>query len=111
MSDGAAVVHLSADFRLSGDAVGFAQADALRRQGEVLIREQEGPLRVDLEGLDRANTLAVAVMLSWFRAARRLDKRIEFVNLSSEMRNIIRFSGLDTVLLAEHQPAPSQESV
>ena len=91
--------ELTDDFRLLGDAVDFEDADALKARGCALIEAAKAPVSVDLGGLERANTLTVALLLAWYRAARLHDTPIEFVNLSSDLRNIVRFSGLDPVLL------------
>ncbi len=94
-----AACELTDDFRLLGEAVDFDEADALKARGCALIEAATTAVRVDLGGLERASTITVAVLLAWYRAARSNDKAIEFVNLSSDLRNIVRFSGLDPVLL------------
>ncbi len=97
-------MELTEDFRLLGAAIDFDDADAVAVRGCELIENAAAPISVDLEGLERANTVTVAVLLAWYRAAHLQDKSIEFVNLSSDLRNIVRFSGLDPVLLPAGEP-------
>ena len=96
------IVQLTPEFALHGDALAFSSADDIREQGCRLIRAAEaqpGPVEVDLGGVKRANTLMVAILLAWYREAHLLQKSIVFVNLSSELRNIVTFSGLQSILL------------
>ena len=94
---------LGEDFSLHGEEISAANADALRVQGEQQIKRANGPVTCDLQGLQRANSVTVAVMLAWYRAAHLAGHSILFVNLSSELRNIIAFSGLTDVLTRPEQ--------
>ena len=96
-----ATPELTDDFRLLGGAIDFDDADAVKARGCALIESATAPVRVDLGSLERASTVTVAVLLAWYRAAHFHDKSIVFVNLSSDLRNIVRFSGLDSVLLPD----------
>lgn len=91
-------VTLNDHFALQGDEISTADADTLRTQGVHLIRRADSPITVDLQGLQRANSVTVAIMLAWYRAAHLAGQPILFVNLSAELRNIIAFSGLTDVL-------------
>ena len=93
--------NLSENFYLTGDEVSFEQAESLKSAGEKMIFAATTAIRVDLEGLGRANSLTVTLLAHWFRTAQRQNKTILFVNLSQELRNIIAFSGLNKVLLAD----------
>lgn len=94
-------MQLTPDFALLGDALTFDAADTLCAQGIALIGETPGPITVDLAEINGANTLTVALLLAWYRAARLQEKSIVFVNLSGELRNIIAFSGLESLLPAD----------
>lgn len=92
-------VSLDEHFALHGEEVLSSQADALREQGIALILKAEQGVAVNLQGLQRANSLTVALLVAWYRTANLNNKAIEFVNLSGELRNIVTFSGLSDVLL------------
>ncbi|MFT7653498.1 MAG: ABC-type transporter Mla MlaB component [Limisphaerales bacterium] len=93
--------NLSENFCLTGDEVSFEQAESLKTTGDRMISGQTTAIRMDLGELDRANTLTVSLLTHWFRTAQQQNKSIVFVNLSQELRNIIDFSGLNQVLLAD----------
>ena len=82
-------------------AVELDEAERIKDAGCALIEGAPGPFRVDLAGLRSANSVTVAILAAWYRAATLQEKAIVFVNLSAEMRNIVHFSGLDEVLPAE----------
>lgn len=95
-------VQLTPEFALLGEVLEFASADEIRDQGCQLIRaslERPEAIEVDLGGVNRANTLMVAILVAWYREAQLLQKSIVFVNLSSELRKIVTFSGLQSILL------------
>ena len=92
---------LSENFCLTGDEVSFEQAESLKTTGERMISAATAAIQVDLGGVGRANSLTVTLLAHWFRTAQRQNKSIVFVNLSQELRNIIAFSGLNQVLLAD----------
>ena len=94
-------MYLSPEFQVLCERIDFANAEAVKREGAQLLGASASPVQVDLGGLQRANTLAVAVMVAWYRRARQQDKAMVFVNLSDELRNIVTFSGLAEVLLPE----------
>lgn len=90
---------LSDDFKLSGVEVDLDSAERLRIAGLRLIEQAGQSLEVNLTGLKRANSVTVALLLSWYRHAVLNEKSILFTGLSQELRNIIEFSGLTQVLL------------
>jgi len=108
-------VQLSESFNLSGDELGLDQAEDIKTRGTALIDRtielngaSEEPVRVDLAGLERANSVTVAVLMAWYRYAALRQRSIMFVNLSQELLNIIEFSGLRSLLVADqqHRPGP-----
>lgn len=97
-------VELNEQFCLRGVEVSLDEAEALKRQGLKLIDAHQGPIKVDLGELQRANSVTVALLVAWYRRAILQQKPITFVNLSEDLHNIVEFSGLSRVLL------PSQTS-
>ncbi len=96
-------VVVTPEFAVIGRELDINDAEALKSAGQELITNGQAPLRVDLGGLETANSVSVAVLVAWYRAAAREEKRIDFVNLSPELQEIIEFSGLSRLLL---QAAP-----
>ena len=70
------------------------KADGLARLAELT----GDTIEVDLQDVPRANTVTIAVLTAWHRAAKLQNKSMVFMNLSPELRNIIDFSGLQNIL-------------
>ena len=85
------------DDQLSG-VIDFDNLTDIRRVGEARISEVNETLRIDLSGLEQANSATVALLIAWFRAAEAQEKSVVFVEVPPELRNIIAFSGLEQVL-------------
>ena len=92
-------VTISEDFAINGVELTLDQAEEIKIAGAAQIAAREDTIRVDLSGLERANSVTAAVLVAWYRAATLQNKSIVFVNLSQELRDIIEFSGLSRVLL------------
>ena len=87
--------------RLSG-AISFDNANALHAQGVAAIEGATAePVVFDLSGVDATNSVTVALMMAWFRAADQAGKRVAFEGISSDLHKIIEFSGLSELLLGE----------
>jgi anti-anti-sigma factor len=99
------MVTLFDDLKLTGEELEHADAEAIRQKGNALIARADGEVTFDLGGLQRANSLTVAVLVDWYRTATLQQKGIVFANLSKEMRNIIEFSGLSDLLLGKADTA------
>ena len=56
------------------------------------------PLRLDLRGVTRADSAGLALLIEWFKAARRGGREITFVNVPPQILAMARVSGLDGVL-------------
>ena len=92
-------VTINPQFEIVGEEIGLDIAEMIATSGRALIEAGEGPFQVNLAGLERANSVTVALLLAWYRFAMLQKKSIFFVNLSEELHNIIEFSGLSKVLL------------
>ena len=71
----------------------------------VRLREAVQPLfgsgndvRIDLQGITRSDSAGLALLVEWMRAAQRLGKPIQFLNIPAQMLAIARVSSLDQVL-------------
>ncbi len=89
---------LDGNGRLSG-GVTFENLAEIRSAGESLIREsQQGTVEFDCSGLEDANSVAVALLIAWRRAAGGCGKTVTFKGASQGLCNIADFSGLSGVL-------------
>ncbi len=100
--------QLAEPFNLTGDELGLEQAEAVKAAGMALIERSSDaePIRVDLAALEQANSVTVAVLMAWYRHAAIQQKSIMFVNLSQDLLNIIEFSGLRRLLVADQPSQP-----
>lgn len=55
-------------------------------------------LRVDLGGIQRADSAGVALLVEWLRQARQRRRDLAFINVPAQMRTIIQVADLETVL-------------
>ena len=58
----------------------------------------DAEIRVDLQGVERADSAGVALLIEWQRAASRQQRSISFQNIPSQMLAIARLSGVDELL-------------
>ncbi len=81
--------------------VDFDNANEISEQGERLIESEASGVRVDLTGLTAGGSVAIAVLIAWFRHASLLDRPIRFSNVPAALVNVIKFSGLNDVIPVE----------
>lgn len=96
LNGGCEVTASGHNVRITGtvDFVNFAEV----RSAVELVLDDHDAIAVDLSGLDEANSVTVALLLAWFRAASREDKSLVLVDVPRDLRNIIDFSGLTELL-------------
>lgn len=80
-----------------------------------------GESRFDLSALKTLDSAAVATLLAWQRAARKLGKTLEFLNLPENLHSLMHMYGVAEILLspgssstpssAAHSAAASASSV
>lgn len=56
------------------------------------------PTRIDLNGVRRASSAAVALLVAWLGRLQRQRQEVIFINVPAQMRAIIKVADLDTVL-------------
>jgi phospholipid transport system transporter-binding protein len=81
---------------VSGD-LSMDTVPELLKQGH-LQSGSDGDIRVDLQGVERADSAGVALLIEWQRAANRQQHTIHFQNIPSQMLAIARLSGVDELL-------------
>jgi len=92
-----ATLNKSADGNLcvSGE-LSMTTVPALLAQHD--LRGLHDDISIDLEGVERADSAGVALLIEWQRVARRQQHTIEFQNTPSQMLAIARLSGVDELL-------------
>lgn len=89
-------------FSVSG-RITFDNFPLLRAEGERHIAS--GPHAVfNLADLAEGTSVAVALLMAWFRHAHHLDKTVAFEDVPESLLNIIEVSGLAGVLPVSNEP-------
>lgn len=112
----ARVERMDGGIRLVG-RVTFENAVDVGAAGDALLRSASiaepgpgsGAARVDLSGMLAPGSVAVAVLLAWYRSCHELGRQLVLENAPGALRRILDFTGLDEVLLAD-QPAEPMRS-
>lgn len=55
-------------------------------------------IRVDLQGVSRADSAGLALLVEWLRESRRAGRVITFTNVPKQLLAIARLCGLDEIL-------------
>ncbi|MBI5462643.1 MAG: STAS domain-containing protein [Gammaproteobacteria bacterium] len=93
-----AAVRRGADDRLVVEGeLDFTTVVRLRDAARPLL-DAGAEVRVDLQGIARSDSAGLALLVDWMRAAQRLGKPIQFLNIPPQMLAIARVSSLDQVL-------------
>lgn len=71
----------------------------LREQGRELIRRAEGgELQLDCAGVERSNSVGLALLLAYLRDASQAGKSLYLSNLPRDLRQIAHVSGVSDFL-------------
>jgi phospholipid transport system transporter-binding protein len=84
------------DYALKGELT-FATASAALKATARLFRKSAA-LRFDLEGVGRADSAGVALLIEWVRRARQSGGEVRYANLPEHFRAIAQVSGVADVL-------------
>ncbi len=84
--------------RLTGD-LDFSNVMPLYQQSLTWFQQNNDALCVDFSGLTSANSVVLALIVSWIRIARQQAKTIQLKNISQDIMSLAKSSGLDKVLL------------
>lgn len=82
---------------VSGEMV-FDTVCSLLEQGKAMFGAGGPALRLDLREVVRVDSAGLALLLEWFKAARRCGQDIVFVNVPEQMLAMAGISDLDRVL-------------
>lgn len=75
----------------------FSSVTALAAQAESLF-PATGRLRIDLSGVESANSAGLALLLEWLDLAQSRRLRLEYLNVPDSLKRIAAFSNLGSLL-------------
>lgn len=83
-------------FSLQG-VLDFGTVTALRDQGEPLF-QAGGRVRIDLAGVETANSAGLALLVEWLDMARARGASLQLANMPESLTRIAAFSNLQDLL-------------
>jgi phospholipid transport system transporter-binding protein len=86
----------SNEFVVRGE-LNFATVPRLRDKGNQLL-SQQGIIVFNFEGVSRSDSSAIALLTAWTRQARRSGKKVLFTHIPSQLLDIAKLSGLNSIL-------------
>jgi phospholipid transport system transporter-binding protein len=96
MSRASRIESSDGGFALSGELVFDTVPDLL--ESARLFESDARIVALDLEGVSRADSAGIALLIEWLRAARARGKSVSFINVPPQMVAIARVSGVDGLL-------------
>ena len=63
-----------------------------------LFSQGDHDLHVDLDGITRADSAGIALLIEWRRQAKAQNRTIHFYNIPSQLLSIARLSGVEEIL-------------
>lgn len=72
----------------------FATVPDVFKQSAGWITKPNGPLTVDLNGVSRADSAGLALLVEWRRLARRAGRELRFTDIPEQVQSLIHVSGL-----------------
>lgn len=84
-------------FLISGELT-MQSVPVLAETARALLAQAQGDLEVDLSGVSRADSAAIALMIDLQRQARRRNNGIRFLHLPEQLSQILHLSELHEIL-------------
>ena len=81
---------------VNGD-LSFATVPKLNQHGHILIK-QNMQLVFDLTKVTFSDNAGIALLISWARYAKNINKKILFINLPKQLLDLVLASGLKDIL-------------
>lgn len=91
------IERLESDRFVIKGALSFETAPDVLRQGIDLFRDASRVI-LDLDGVSRADSAGLALLVEWMRFARRSDKQISFMNVPEQLLHIAEASSIEEIL-------------
>jgi len=87
--------------KLSGDLV-HSSVVAIDGGGQARIAQAGNSVRIDLSGVGRVDSSALALLLGWQRQAKQLGKNIQLAFVPANLASIMQLTGADVLFEVEH---------
>jgi len=98
MTDGRVERGADGELLLAG-VLDYQSGPALRRQGQVLIRQIKGArISVNCSAVERTSSVGLSLLLAFTRDAQKQGDELVVTGLPEDMRELARVSGLLDVL-------------
>ncbi|MBU2710064.1 STAS domain-containing protein [Zooshikella harenae] len=99
MTDATVEVTQPGSLRISG-CLEAANAVVIEQQGRDLMSSDNSVSvwQIDLGGITACSSVGLSVLLCWLRFAKKCSFQLKFVNMSADLFDLARVSGLDSVL-------------
>ncbi|MBU2705487.1 STAS domain-containing protein [Zooshikella marina] len=77
-----------------------ANAVVIEQQGRDLMSGDNSVTawQIDLSGITACSSVGLSVLLCWLRFAKKSSYQLKFINMSADLFDLARVSGLDSVL-------------
>lgn len=98
MTDSDAQLTLQDTRLLFGGVVHFDNAEKTCNEGLKLLKTAPKAITIDMHQLQSSNSVVVAILVSWIRAASKNQQILQCSNMPEKLRAIISVSGLTDVL-------------
>lgn len=86
-------------FDLIGE-VCFAAAVSISNQGLALIKHFDSPvMMIDCSQLERVDHAFLPVCLAWHREGQKQQKKIQFINVGSDIEKLFYLTGLSELII------------
>ena len=76
----------------------FTTVSPLLKHSKAMFSGDHNPIVVDLDGVTRADSAGLSLLIQWWRQARTQGQEIVYVNLPQQMLAMARLGGLDELL-------------
>ena len=97
-------IHLEGNCLFIGGPITYDNVVEVTRAGEAAIKADD--MLVDLTGVTQVDSSAVSMLLEWMRTTQTYGRRTEFVNLPSNLADLIELYDVGS-LLPTGKPAES----
>lgn len=92
----AKLVGVEGGWRVEGH-INYQTVVAIRNEGEQYLEKVESTCFFDFSNVDQVNTSALSLLLCWYRKAKKLGIKLDFVALPPNLIAIAEMSDLGSV--------------
>ena len=84
-----------------GGELSFTTVPNINKSGLVFIKQTDNPV-FDLSSVSFSDNSGVALLISWKRCAKKLNKQVTFINVPKQLMALVVASGLKEILDEEN---------